>query len=369
MSDNDLYIGLISGTSVDGVDCVLVSFDASKPELIASHFEESPASLRDSILMLCEGTSINLPSLGDTDVAIGKWFAGAVNNLLAKAKVSASDVRAIGSHGQTIWHQPAGDNPFSMQIGNPNTIAQLTRITTVADFRQRDLSTGGQGAPLAPLLHREVFQSDSIDRAVINIGGIGNVTMLPANAASLAFDTGPGNVLMDYWIGKHQQKRFDEKGEWAATGSSDKDLLHRLLNETYFALAPPKSTGRELFSGPWLERKLGELGKTINPADVQATLVDCTVNSIADAISGLFPPEEIYVCGGGAHNELLMNKLESASTQSSVFTTSQLGIDPDWVEAIAFAWMAKQTIEGKKIDTSSFTGASEPVMLGGIYPV
>ena len=229
------------------------------------------------------------------------------------------------------------------------------------------MTLGGQGAPLAPLLHREVFYSDSVDRAVINIGGISNVTLLPANGAPLAFDTGPGNVLMDYWIGKHQQQRFDKNGEWASSGKADKDLLNCLLNEPYFALSAPKSTGRELFNGPWLERKLGELGKTIDAADVQATLLDCTVAGISNVVGDLFPPQEIYVCGGGAHNSELMNKLAIANPESSVSTTSELGIDADWVEAMAFAWMAKQTIEGIKIDSSAFTGASEPAILGGIY--
>jgi len=215
--------------------------------------------------------------------------------------------------------------------------------------------------------HREVFQHENKERAVINIGGIANVTILPANGAALAFDTGPGNVLMDYWIGKHKKKRFDEDGAWAQSGSSDKSLLHCLLREKYFALQPPKSTGRELFSGPWLERKLGELGKTLKPADVQATLIECTVESIANALSGLFPPEEIFICGGGAHNDYLMHRLKDAMPQSVIGNTSELGIDPDWVEAIAFAWMAKETIAGRKIDSTAFTGAAEPVMLGGIY--
>lgn len=368
MSQNELYIGLISGTSVDGVDCALVSFEDNKLNLLATHFEESSTDLRKSVLSLCEGTSISLTSLGETDVAIGKWFAGAVNEILSKANLGANEIKAIGSHGQTIWHQPAGENAFSLQIGNPNLIAQLTGISTVTDFRQRDIAAGGQGAPLAPLLHREVFQSESIDRAVVNVGGIANVTMLPANGACLAFDTGPGNVLMDYWIGKQQQKRLDENGDWAASGSSNKALLNCLLNDPYFPLQAPKSTGRELFSGPWLERKLGELGKQIEAKDVQATLLECTVDSISDAIRDLFSPEEIYVCGGGAHNNALMSKLKTTIPSASVFTTSELGIDPDWVEAIAFAWMAKQTIAGKKIDTSPFTGAKKPVLLGGIYP-
>ena len=367
MPNNELYIGLISGTSIDGVDCSLVSFTNNKLSLIATHFEESPSALRESILTLCQGTNISLQMLGETDIAIGKFFASAVNRLLTDVDLTASDICAIGSHGQTIWHQPVSDNAFTLQIGDPNTIAQLTGITTVADFRQRDMALGGQGAPLAPLLHREVFHSELIDRAVINIGGISNVTMLPSSNTPLAFDTGPGNVLMDYWIGKQRQERFDKNGEWASKGSTDKDLLRCLLGEPYFSRSAPKSTGRELFNGSWLERKLKELGKTIDSADIQATLLECTVSSISSAISGLSCPQEIYVCGGGAHNTELMEKLALANPQSSVSTTTRLGIDADWVEAVAFAWMAKQSIEGKKIDSSAFTGASKPTILGGIY--
>lgn len=367
MPKNDLYIGLISGTSVDGVDCILASFENNKPNLLATHFEKSPTDLREKVLALSEGENISVTNLGETDVAIGIWFAGAVNKLLTNANVRADQVKAIGSHGQTIWHQPLGDNAFSLQIGNPNHIAQLTGITTIADFRQRDISANGQGAPLAPLFHREAFQSETIDRAIINIGGISNVTLLSANDACLAFDTGPGNVLMDYWIGKHQQKRFDERGDWAAAGASDEKLLNSLLDDPYFDLQPPKSTGRELFNGPWLERKIGRLGKSLAAIDVQATLADCTIDSIVQALNGIYRPQEIFVCGGGANNDLLISKITRANPQSNVATTVKLGIDPDWVEAISFAWMAKKTLAGEAVDTSPFTGSKKPVILGGIY--
>ena len=367
MPDNGLYIGLISGTSVDGVDSILVSFEGNKPNILATHFEESSLDLRESVLSLCEGSNISLSRLGQTDVAIGIWFAKAVNKLLESANISADKIRAIGSHGQTIWHHPTGDNAFSLQIGNPNYLAQLTGITTIADFRQRDIAANGQGAPLAPLFHREVFQNKFIDRAIINIGGIANVTILSANGSCFAFDTGPGNVLMDYWIGKNHQQRFDQKGNWAAGGNSDKELLGYLLDDPYFALKPPKSTGRELFSGAWLERKMGKLGKSITAIDVQATLADCTVSSIANALSGICRPQEIFICGGGAHNDLLVDKIAYSAPQAKIATTEKLGIDPDWVEAIAFAWMAKKTLAGEAVDTSPFTGANKPLILGGIY--
>lgn len=367
MSHSDLFIGLISGTSIDGVDCVLVRFDGGQPEILASHFKPAATTLRDNVLRLCEGTNLNLPLLGETDIQIARFFAAAVAELLQRAGVDANQVGAIGSHGQTVWHQPTGPAPFSLQLGDPNTIAELTGITIVADFRRRDMAAGGEGAPLAPLLHRNVFQSDTRDRTVVNIGGIANVTVLPANGECRAFDTGPGNVLMDYWIGKHQQQRFDAGGHWAAQGNSHAGLLAGLMNEPFLTRSPPKSTGRELFNGPWLERKLGALGEQLPAVDVQATLLKFTVDTLVNAVNDLFPSWETYVCGGGAHNKTLMRALQAALPQGMVDTTAALGVDPDWVEAVCFAWLARQTLAGQPVNTQPFTGARKPVLLGGIY--
>lgn len=367
MANSDYYIGLISGTSVDGVDCALVQFERNQPRVVATHSEPIPAALREDILRLCTGKDINLELYGKTDVAIGQLFAKGVATLLANEDVDKASVKAIGSHGQTVYHYPEGATRFTLQIGDPNTIAQRTGITTVADFRRRDMAAGGEGAPLAPLLHRNCFQSSSSDRVVLNVGGIANITVLNKDGTCLAFDTGPANVLMDYWAGKHLNKNYDKNGDWAAKGNLNQPLLKLLLAEPYFAKSAPKSTGRELFNGPWLEAKLKKLGQELDAADVQATLLRFTIDSVVTEIRKEANPTEVYVCGGGAHNNAFMEGLQARLRDCNVVSTAKLGIDPDWVEAIAFAWMAKQTLEGRAIDTAPFTGAKQAVILGGIY--
>ena len=366
MSNTDYYIGLISGTSIDGIDCALVQFTDDTPTVVATHCNPIPATLRAKILRLCKGTGFDLQSLGAIDVEIGRLFAASTNTLLQYAGIPASAITAIGSHGQTVFHAPKGEFPFTMQIGDPNSIAQLTGITTVADFRRRDMVVGGEGAPLAPLLHRNCFGSDTVTRVIVNIGGISNITVLNANGTCFAFDTGPGNVLMDYWIEKHQHKTYDESGVWAAQGKIMPALLELLLQEPYFKLPSPKSTGRELFNGEWLESKLkqDELA-----ANVQATLLEFTAQTLRAEITKSTSPQEIFICGGGAHNVVLMRRLQALFGDVPVASTSALGVGPDWVEATAFAWMAKQTMAGIAIDTTALTGAAKPVILGGIYRV
>ena len=367
MIASDLYIGLISGTSLDGVDCALVQFNDNQPSLLASHFSPSNTTLRQRTLQLCAGTDIDLRLYGEVDIELGRIFAAGVEELLSKANVDAAAVKAIGSHGQTVWHQPKGELPFTLQLADPNVITQLTGITTVADFRRRDIAAGGQGAPLASLLHRNCFSSTSEDRVVVNIGGMANITVLDKSGESLAFDTGPGNVLMDYWIGKNMDKNFDNNGDWARSGKTDQALLSLLLDEEYLSLPPPKSTGRELFNGHWLESKLQQCRPGVADADVQATLVNLTVATITAEIRKHIAPDQVYICGGGAHNTTMMTALQTALPDAEVASTAAAGLDPDWVEAIAFAWMAKQTLAGQRIETAAFTGATEPVILGGIY--
>jgi anhydro-N-acetylmuramic acid kinase len=367
MIASDLYIGLISGTSLDGVDCALVQFNDNQPSLLASHFSPSNTTLRQRTLQLCAGTDIDLRLYGEVDIELGRIFAAGVEELLSKANVDAAAVKAIGSHGQTVWHQPKGELPFTLQLADPNVITQLTGITTVADFRRRDIAAGGQGAPLASLLHRNCFSSTSEDRVVVNIGGMANITVLDKSGESLAFDTGPGNVLMDYWIGKNLDKNFDNNGDWARSGKTDQALLSLLLDEEYLSLPPPKSTGRELFNGHWLESKLQQCRPGVADADVQATLVNLTVATITAEIRKHIAPDQVYICGGGAHNTTMMTALQTALPDAEVASTAAAGLDPDWVEAIAFAWMAKQTLAGQRIETAAFTGATEPVILGGIY--
>lgn len=367
MTDSDLYIGLISGTSIDGVDCALVQFESDQPTLLASHFCPASDTLRQRVLQLCTGTNIDLQLYGQVDVELGRVFAAGVKQLLKQAAVDAASIKAIGSHGQTVWHQPSGEFPFSLQLADPNVIAHSTGITTVADFRRRDMAAGGQGAPLAPLLHRNCFSSSSEDRVVVNIGGISNITVLEKSGQCLAFDTGPGNVLMDYWIDKNLHKKFDSDGDWARTGVVNEALLAALLEEPYLTLASPKSTGRELFNGQWLELKLKQCQVDVAAVDVQATLLQFTVATIVTAIRKLVVANQISICGGGAHNLSLMQALQIAVPESEVTTTAVMGIDPDWVEAIAFAWMAKQTLAGHSIDASAFTGATAATILGGIF--
>jgi anhydro-N-acetylmuramic acid kinase len=326
-----------------------------------------PSALRNDLLFLSAGRQVDLELLGRVDIQVGRLFADAVNELLKSGAIPGTSVTAIGSHGQTIYHRPDGDTPFSIQIGDPNTIAQLTGITTVADFRRRDMVAGGEGAPLAPLLHRNCFQSPGHDRVIVNIGGISNITVLARDNSALAFDTGPGNVLMDYWIESKQQKQFDEAGNWAAQGNICAALLNLLMDENYLSLPHPKSTGRELFNGKWLEEKLSKLQEPPAAVDVQASLLEYTAVTITQAISKELTAEEIYVCGGGAHNKILIDRLQELLPAASVATTRELGFNPDQVEAVAFAWMAKQTCEGNKIATGQLTGASEPVILGAIY--
>ena len=373
------YLGLMSGTSADGIDAVLVSLAASgSVTLLASSHTTYATPLRDAIITMrkMDGPSTiaaaTVRRLGELDTAIGEAFAAAANALLTQTRIAATDVRAIGSHGQTVSHYPEGDHPFSFQLGNAAVIAERTGITTIADFRARDIAAGGQGAPLVPAFHEFAFRSDKAARAVMNIGGIANVTFLPDDRTLpvVGFDTGPGNTLLDTWIAHQLGKTHDENGKWAATGSVNHELLERLLSDPFFKTAPPKSTGQERFNLNWIEEGLGQLRHVPKPEDVQATLVALTVESISSAIDQFSPsPREIYLCGGGVHNKNLVEQLRERLTGRPVKLTSELGIDPDWVEATAFAWLAYRTIEGQPGNLPTVTGALHPAILGAIYKV
>lgn len=366
---NRLFAGIISGTSIDAVDCVLADFSTGAGQLLASHREPYPPALKEKILALCRGHNISLSELGETDVSVGRLFAQAINKLLAENDLTARQVTAIGSHGQTIFHQPQGHNRFSMQIGDPNTIAELTDITTVADFRRRDMAAGGQGAPLAPLYHQAAFFHPSQRRVVLNLGGIANISLLadPLNSVLKGFDTGPANVLMDTWIHRHQDKSYDDNGRWAASGKPDQDLLALMLEEPYFSMPAPKSTGRELFNAAWLDRHLADF-TGLAPVDVQATLLALTVQTVKGSIRQAAPDcESVIVCGGGAHNQHLLHKLGESLHPCKVRSSAEFGLAPDWVEAMTFAWMAEQTLRQQPIDSMGITGAAHPCMLGGIY--
>ncbi|MEX2505798.1 MAG: anhydro-N-acetylmuramic acid kinase [Pseudohongiellaceae bacterium] len=368
MSAPRLFIGLISGTSIDGIDCALVKIADASVELLATHSEPITASLRQTLLQLCDNTDLSWELIGRADVEIARAFAAGVDALLTDTGRQAAEITAIGSHGQTVFHQPDSPYPFTMQLADPNTIAHRTGITTVADFSRKDMAAGGQGAPMAPLLHRFYFASPDKRRVVVNIGGIANISVIAPNQPFIAFDTGPGNVLMDYWVETHQNTPYDRDGRWAASGEVQSELLATLLDEDYFSLAYPKSTGRELFNHKWLKAKLAALDVILKPQDVQATLLELTAVSLQQAIVAQTDPEEVFVCGGGSHNKRLLGRLAELMPDATVDTTAAIGLDADWVEAVAFAWLASEALAGRAVDARSVTGAHKPCILGGIYP-
>lgn len=366
----DLYIGLMSGTSLDGIDAALIDFSQKPIRLLHHHSHNIPPGLRNKLLQLALNESgISLDLLGTTDVELGELFADAVNTLLTQSGHTAKDIHAIGSHGQTIRHQPIGPHPFTLQIGDPSRIAYKTGITTVADFRRKDMAAGGQGAPLVPAFHNTLFRKVGEHRVILNIGGIANITALPGDAhPCFGFDTGPGNILMDAWIHLHQQKNFDRDGEWAASADVDPHLVKQLMHDAFIHQPPPKSTGREHYHLTWLNEQLTQL-PPINAASVQASLCLFTAQSIQHAIKRFVPEtQRVIVCGGGVHNRQLMRHLNELLQPVIVETTDQYGLHPDWVEAAAFAWLAKQTLENKPGNLTAVTGAAREVILGGIYP-
>lgn len=363
----ELYIGLMSGTSADGIDAALVDFTDNKPTLIATHYTPYHPALREKILALCNPGANEIERLGELDILLANEFASATNQLLKQQSLTPSSIKAIGSHGQTIRHMPHGNYRFTLQIGDPNTIAAKTGINTIADFRRKDMAMGGQGAPLVPAFHQHVFASDKNNRVIVNIGGIANITILSANNKNVSgYDTGPGNVLMDAWINQHHQQTHDVDGKWAATGQVSQILLTTLLSDPYFKQPAPKSTGREYFNLAWLEKKLTNI--TISPVDTQTTLTELTAQSIINSIRSHMTSGEIFICGGGARNQFLMTRLQQiAAPHFKVTTTETHGIHPDWVEAMAFAWLARQTMLHQTGNITSVTGAKAATILGGVY--
>jgi anhydro-N-acetylmuramic acid kinase len=366
----EYFIGLMSGTSMDAIDAALVEFGTQNPVLRHRHSIPIPSGLRSRLIAVAQGENTTLEHISELDVRLGHLFADAVLALLQQSGTAVDKVRAIGSHGQTLYHRPTGRFATSIQIGDPNIIAERTGVTTVADLRRRDMAAGGQGAPLVPALHEAIFRLRDRNRVIVNIGGIANITILPANplAEVRGFDTGPGNTLMDGWIKKQQRKNHDERGRWASSGEVDEDLLGNMLKDSYFRKAPPKSTGREYFNLAWLEQLLKRYKKRMLAKHVQATLCELTARTITAAIREYAPQsDEALVCGGGVHNLALMLRLQLLMDDIRVVSTEEFNTDPDFVEAIAFAWLAKQTLEGRPGNVPSVTGAARPVVLGGIY--
>jgi anhydro-N-acetylmuramic acid kinase len=360
------YLGLMSGTSMDAIDAAIVDFDVRPLRIVAASATPFDPPLKHRITALLESPDqLALDEVGQVDVALARAFAHAALELLRQAGLDASQLSAIGSHGQTLRHRPDLPLPFTWQIGDPNTLAELTGTTVVADFRRRDVAAGGQGAPLLPVFHDHVFRSAEEDRAIVNVGGIANVTVLSRDATVTGFDTGPGNRLLDDWIALERGLDYDEDGGWAASGQCDHTLLEQLLEEPYFALRPPKSTGRELFNLAWLRDKLGLFER--RPEDVQATLLELTAANIAAAIRKHAPGASLYVCGGGARNTGLLRAIRRWVTPNPVASTAVLGLDPDYVEAVAFAWFAARTLAGMTSSSGSVTGARGARVLGGIY--
>lgn len=361
MSQPPFYIGLMSGTSLDGVDGVLTTFSGQQ-QMATVPF---PAPLKHELMALQSAGANEIHREAMAANALVALYAACVHALLHSARISAAQVRAIGAHGQTIRHLPASG--YTRQINNPALLAELTGIDVIADFRSRDVAAGGQGAPLVPAFHQAVFGSNTETRVVANIGGISNISILKSDGSVTGFDTGPGNLLMDGWINQHQGAAFDEDGRWAASGTPDAALLQALLAEPFLALPPPKSTGRDLFHAQWLAAKLQNL-PALRAEDVQATLTAFTATSLADAIRrSAADSAGVYVCGGGARNTYLMRLLQEALTMP-VAPTDALGVASGAVEGLAFAWLAARFCDRLPGNLPAVTGARGSRILGALYP-
>ena len=364
MAARELFIGLMSGTSLDGVDAALVEFDAASTRLIATNYSGFSPALRSELLALQAKGNNELHRAATLGNELARQFASAVSALLVQDNLSPAAIRAIGCHGQTIRHRP--DAGYTVQIGNAALLAELTGISIVADFRSRDIAADGQGAPLVPAFHAALFGSETEHRVIVNIGGIANLTDLPPHGAITGFDTGPGNLLLDLWTHRHQGTSYDHAGAWAQGGKVLDDVLRLMLAEPYFARRAPKSTGRDGFNAAWLEQF--SLGRAA-ARDVQATLAELTARSIADSIrQHCAEANQVYVCGGGAHNQFVLERVRGNLPGYRVKTTAALGMDPDWVEAAAFAWLAKRTLDGKHGNLPEVTGARGARILGAVYP-
>ena len=363
------FIGLMSGTSLDGIDAVVAAFEPADaavnvPRLYQSHYQPFDVTLRDALLALqAPGVNeIHRAALAANELASA--YATAVQALLTKAALNADDIEAIGCHGQTVRHRPEWG--YTTQLVNAALLAELTGISVINDFRSRDIAAGGQGAPLVPAFHRQLFHSPAEHRVIVNIGGIANITNLPSDGPVTGFDCGPGNALMDGWISEHLGRAYDADGAWSTTGAMDIKLFKYLFLNNYFSLPPPKSTGRDTFNLAWVKQALTGNER---PQDVQATLLELTAQGIAQSIQKYCAgAQAVFVCGGGAHNGALMARLASLLPQQRVTHTGTLGLDADWVEALAFAWLARLTVLRAPGNLPEVTGAKGPRVLGAIYP-
>ncbi|MFC0141851.1 anhydro-N-acetylmuramic acid kinase [Erwinia mallotivora] len=361
------YIGVMSGTSLDGVDVVLAAIDQQIVAQRASYCHPIPPAVRQDILAICQGQSLTLSQLGQLDTRLGRLFADAVNHLLQREGLEKEDITAIGCHGQTVWHEPLGEAPNTLQIGDNNQIAAATGITVVGDFRRRDMALGGQGAPLVPAFHQAVLMHPQERRMVLNIGGIANLSLLIPGRPVGGYDTGPGNMLLDAWIFQHQGKNYDGDGRWGASGTVNDALLQQMLGDPWFARPAPKSTGREYFNPAWIEKQLADF-PGLAPQDIQATLLELTAMTVTRQVTSAGGCERLLVCGGGRRNPLLMARLSALLPGTEVAPTDSVGISSDDMEGLAFAWLAYRTLSGEPGNMPSVTGARESSVLGAIWP-
>lgn len=362
------YIGIMSGTSLDGLDIALINQEHNKAsQLIATKYIAMPESIKFELLSLCSSGANELERAAIAEQKWANLAAQGIQELLKANKFQPNQIKAIGSHGQTVRHFP--DKGFTIQISNGALLAELTQITVVTDFRRRDVAAGGQGAPLVPAYHEAIFKSDQKHRAILNIGGFSNLSLLAPNNITQGFDCGPGNVLSDTWITYKRQLSFDEKGQWAASAPVDDQLLALFLADSFFNKTGPKSTGRELFNFEWLQEKLQQLNKSIADNVVQSTILQLTVESIVDSLQKAQPiTDELIICGGGAFNDELLKRLKQKLPHTSVKTTQDLGFPPEWIEAMAFAWLAYCCLEKIPANQPAVTGAKGFRVLGAIYP-
>ena len=362
----EIYVGLMSGTSADSIDCATLDLSSEEIKVINCKNFEIPMDLKKDIIQSSQSEKIEQELIDDLDFRMADVLADSVKKIISDSNIEAKDIKAIGSHGQTIKHEPKSETPYTLQIGDPQKISNDLDITTVGNYRHDDIEAGGEGAPLTPVFHKTVFGSDKKRKVIVNIGGITNITAL--NYPELiGFDTGPGNCLMDCWSRINNVGDYDDRGSWAASGTINQSLLEVMMQDKYFSRKYPKSSGPDYFSHEWIQENLLRLSKEILAEDVQATLAQVTVISLIESINFLnLSNENIYSCGGGVHNDFLCSEINKQS-KARVSTTLELGIDPDYVEAICFGWLAKQRIENKSFDLSEITGSKGEVYLGRIY--
>jgi len=365
-----LYIGLMSGTSLDAIDAAVVDITDNKVSLKNATSYPIPEATKQQLLKLINGNGEDtIDLLGEVDAKMGQLFAESTLQLLTHSSLKAKDITAIGSHGQTIRHRPNQKHAFTLQIGDASRIAERTGITTVTDFRRRDIAAGGQGAPLVPAFHRSAFGSADEHRCIINIGGMANISYLPKDTQdkTSGFDTGPGNVLLDSWCLQNTGNSYDKNGDWGKSGRLNPTILKQMLSDDYFSLAAPKSTGREHFNIQWLHHQLQSHNESTE--NIQSCLTELTARSISDAIEEYYPEtERLILCGGGCHNLFLRQRLQENLKDKTLDDSSGFGIDPDWVEAVAFSWLAHCTLNNIPANEPAVTGAHSPVVLGAIYP-